>query len=66
MCWCFIHYGIFIVYIFIVMCGNGNPERQSILERIASSLAGIKFILATCMIVIFVSILDYVRCDQSS
>jgi len=43
--------------IFIVICGNRNSERQSILERIASSLAGIKFILDNFMIVIFVSIL---------
>jgi hypothetical protein len=40
------------------MCGNRNPGKQSILERIASSLAGINFILDNFVIVIFVSILD--------
>jgi len=53
--------GIFMVYIFIVICGNRNPDRHSILERIASSLAGIKFIVDNFMIVIFVSILDLAK-----
>ena len=39
------------------MNGNRNPKRQTLLERIASGTAGIKFILDFFVIVIF-SMLD--------